>query len=248
MAELAKKLHFKKNGVEQTAKAYSTTAEAGAEYIPNKIDGVNCYVATGDTTDSRATVGRVKKSSTAAERAILNSGKPPYNKIEWRTPGTYTFTFPAGVSTARITTGAAGGGGGGASTVSATGATGGNGGRGGLVTKTVSVGYLSTHQVIVGGGGAAGQQWYDWRYGTNGGAGGNSSFGNLVSAQGGGGGQRGEYTQNGDYLWGKNPVHGTSYGQGGTGGRGGIPQQDTAGNYATAGANGWIIIEYGGDI
>lgn len=44
MAELAKKLNFKKDGVEQTAKAYSTAAEAGTEYIENKIDGVTCYV------------------------------------------------------------------------------------------------------------------------------------------------------------------------------------------------------------
>lgn len=110
MAELAKKLLFKKNGVEQTAKAYSTTAEAGAEYIPNKIDGVNCYVAIGDQADSRATVGKIKKSSTAAERAILNSGKLAYTEMSWTTPGTYTFTVPAGVT--RIRVACCGGGGG----------------------------------------------------------------------------------------------------------------------------------------
>jgi hypothetical protein len=111
MAELAKKLYFKKNGVEQTAKAYSTTAEAGNEYIPNKIDGVDCYVAIGDTTDSRATIGRVKKSSTAAERAILSTGKPPYNAVWFTQAGTFTFTVPAGVFNVLIT-GCGGGAGG----------------------------------------------------------------------------------------------------------------------------------------
>lgn len=110
MAELAKKLNFKKDGVQQTAKAYSTTAEAGAEYIENKIDGVKCYVAVGDPADSRATVGEIKKSSTAAERAILNSGKPAYTEMSWTRQGTYTFTVPTGVS--RIRVACCGGGGG----------------------------------------------------------------------------------------------------------------------------------------
>lgn len=107
MAELAKKLYFKKAGVEQTAKAYSTTAEVGAEYIENKIDGVTCYVAIGDTTDSRATMGRVTKNGT---KAILNSGKPPYTEMQWTTAGTYTFTVPQGVT--RIRVAVCGGGGG----------------------------------------------------------------------------------------------------------------------------------------
>lgn len=73
MAELAKKLHFKKTGLEQTTKAYSTIVEAGTEYIPNKIDDINCYIPIGATTDSRMTIGRVTKNGS---KAILNSGKP----------------------------------------------------------------------------------------------------------------------------------------------------------------------------
>lgn len=98
MAELVKKLHFKKDAVEQTAKAYTTTAEAGTEYIENKIDGVSCYIATGDTTDIRATVGRIKKSSTAAESVILSTGKPPYTEQSWTTAGTYTWTCPPNIT------------------------------------------------------------------------------------------------------------------------------------------------------
>ena len=56
------------------------------------------------------TIGRVTKNGS---KAIFNSGKPPYNKIEWRTPGTYTFTVPAGVTTLAVTVAGAGGGGGG---------------------------------------------------------------------------------------------------------------------------------------
>ena len=37
MAELIKKLHFKQDAIEQTAKAYSTTTEAGTEYV---VEGV----------------------------------------------------------------------------------------------------------------------------------------------------------------------------------------------------------------
>lgn len=229
MAELAKKLLFKKNGVEQTAKAYSTTAEAGAEYIPNKIDGVNCYVAIGTTADSRATVGCVKKSSTAAERAILNTGKPPYNKIEWRTPGTYTVTVPAGVTTMRTQTAGAGGGGAGNNWINEEPiAPGGNGGSGELITKNISVTPLSTLTIIVGSGGAGGSYW-----GYPGGAGGSSSIVNFVTARGGGGGLR-------------NNKNGTSYGNGGAGGLGG--KRTDWGEDGKAGSPGWVIIEYGGDI
>ena len=101
MAELAKKLHLKKGTTEHLAKAYSTTAEAGAEYITNKIDGVTAYVPIGATNDSRATVGRVKKSG-SAEKAILMMGKPPYTEKSWTTAGTYTFTVPQGVTRIRV--------------------------------------------------------------------------------------------------------------------------------------------------
>lgn len=144
MAELAKKLYFKKAGVEQTAKAYSTTAEVGAEYIENKIDGVTCYVAIGDTTNSRATVGLVKKSNTSVDQAILDSGKPPYTEMQWTTPGTYTWTAPLNIDAARI--------------------------------------------ALCGGGGGGVANNYVFGGNYTGGAGGTSSFGNLLSATGGKGG------------------------------------------------------------
>ena len=236
MAELVKKHHYKKNGVEQTAKTYSTIAEAGTEYIENKIDGVICYVAIGDTTDSRATSGMVKGSG-GDTYAILSSGKLPYNKVEYRTPGTYTFTSPA--TTLRVTTAGAGGGGG-AGMVNAddnrdTSFLGGVGGQGGLVTTTVTITGAQTVSVIVGAGGAGGIRGtgtYD--VGTSGTAGGTSSI-LGVSAVGGGGGNRATTAWDG--------YAGTSYGDGGTGGNGGRGRSN-----GSAGAPGWVIIEYGGDI
>lgn len=229
MAELAKKLYFKKAGVEQTAKAYSTTAEVGAEYIENKIDGVTCYVAIGDTTNSRATVGLVKKSSTSVDQAILDSGKLPYNKIEYRTPETYTITIPAGVTAIQAEIAGAGGGGAGNDWVNdAPMELGGNGGSGELITQKIAVTPLSTLTIIVGAGGAGGSYW-----GRPGGAGGSSSIVNFITARGGGGGL-------------KDNKNGTSYGNGGAGGLGG--KRTDWGENGKAGSPGWVIIEYGGDI
>lgn len=244
MAELLKKLHFLKNGTEQTAKAYSTTAEAGAEYVTNKIDGVTCYVAIGDTTDNRATVGRVKKSSIAAERAILSTGKPPYNKIEYRTPGTYTVTIPPGTPRVKYELAGAGGGGG-----RGTGGGGGadvrgaDGGSGELLNNTANVNVNGgTITIVVGAGGRGG----DWRYGLDGVSGGNTTLNGLLAVTSRGGGGGGHSYQVSFYDDGSDPVFvigkpGVSYGNGGYGGRG----QEGNGN---AGGNGWAIIEYGGDI
>ncbi len=99
MAELTKKLHFKKNTTEHMAKAYSTTAEAGAEYITNKIDGVTAYVPVGAIENPEATLGRVVKNGT---KAILKSGKIPYGEQRWTTAGVYSFTVPQGVKRLRV--------------------------------------------------------------------------------------------------------------------------------------------------
>lgn len=111
MAEMTKKLHFLKNGTEQTAKAYSTTAEAGSSYITNVIDNTTCYIPIGSNSDSRATAGRVSKNGTTY--AIFSTGKPVYTEKSYTTPGTYTFTVPKGITRIRV---AVCGGGGGAAT------------------------------------------------------------------------------------------------------------------------------------
>ena len=62
MAELSKKLHFLKNGTEQTATIYTTTSEAGSNYITVKVDGTTGYVPIGDIGNINATMGMVNKS------------------------------------------------------------------------------------------------------------------------------------------------------------------------------------------
>ena len=61
MAELAKNLHFLKNGTEQTAKIYTTASEAGSNYITVKVDGTTGYVPIGDIGNINATMGMVNK-------------------------------------------------------------------------------------------------------------------------------------------------------------------------------------------
>lgn len=109
MAEMTKKLHFLRGGAEQTAKAYSTTAEAGSSYITNVIDGVTCYVPIGATNDAQATYGRVLKDGITY--AIKSQAKPAYAEKSWTSPGTYTWTAPAGVTRVRVAVCGGGGGG-----------------------------------------------------------------------------------------------------------------------------------------
>lgn len=152
MAELAKKLHLKKDGVEQTAKAYSTTAEAGTEYIENKIDGVTCYVPIGELLDSRATEGKIIKAGAMETKYIMSNAKLPYTELSWTTPGIYTWTAPEDAIRARIATC---GGGGGAS-IGARGGTGGTSRFGSLIQATGgSGGYAVFGQTKVAGAGGS---------------------------------------------------------------------------------------------
>lgn len=249
MAELAKKLNFKKDGMQQTAKAYSTTAEVGEHWVNAKIDGVPAYVAIGDIADSRATSGRVKGSG-GDSYAILNSGKPPYNKVEYRTPGTYTITFAAGVTTAKITLAGAGGGGGGGGYIHQENTyNGGAGGNGELIIEKLNVIPLTTYTIIVGGGGAGGAMSPEKNYRVNaypGQDGNNSSFANLEARGGGGGGGYYLPSQGSTTGHAGTPGNTAGNGEGGVGGKGGLSSLSRTSG--ASGANGWVIIEYGGDI
>lgn len=221
----------------KTAKAYSTAAEAGTEYIENKIDGVTCYVTIGETTDNRATEGKIIKAGTTATRRILSSGKPPYNKVEYRTPGTYTITFAVGVTSAKqlllleaaVEVGGAYNG------------TGGTGGRGNLIVGVKSVTSSTPYSVIVGAGGTGGAGGSGAFGKGSQGANGNASSALGITASGGGGGGGASAVSNGSA--------GTSYGSGGAGGAGGNSASiGGTGGTGNTGNNGWVIIEYGGDI
>lgn len=219
MAELTKKLYIKKGTTQQTAKLYSTTAEAGTAYAHLIADGVQAYLPLGEQNDGRATLGRVKETS-GHEFAILTSGKPPYHKDSYTSPGTHTWTCPAGVTTASVTV-AGGGGGSGTRYIFAGGKLTHPGGSGQLITTTVDVTPHTAYSITVGAGG---------HYATTSsntparaGDGGPSSFGSI-SARGGGGATTNE--------------KGTSYGSGASGGSG----------EKANGQTGWVYVEYGGDI
>ena len=215
MAELNKTLHIRKGSTEQTVKLYTTKAEVGDAYSYIKVDGVQAYIPLGAENDGRATMGRVKEH-TGNQFAILTSGKPPYHKDSYTTPGTYTWTCPAGVTTARVTV--AGGGAGGCILK-------GNfghklrysGGSGALITSTVPVTPNSSYSIVVGVGGSGRNGSYADDGGTS----------NALGIQARGGKA---------YRGSDSPAQ--SYGNGGAGG--------DKGDYP--GGNGWVYIEYGGDI
>lgn len=260
MAELAKKLHLKKDGVEQTGKAYSTTAEAGAEYIPNKIDDVTCYVAIGNTTDNRATVGRVKKSNTAAERAILSTGKPPYTEQSWTKAGAYTWTAPLNIDTARIAL--CGGGGGGVANNyvfggNYTGGTGGTSRFGNLLSATGGKGGSVTAKPYSD---SDGSLWYNCSAGVGTGGSPNGRNGGISSDNASGGtGFALQFTlANGNYGAGGSANTGKFSGAASGGGSGGYNKGDVAvtpgATYevivgtGNGGNSGFVLIAFGGDI
>lgn len=243
MAKLNAKLYIKAVGEAAVAcDLYSTIEEVGGEYVTVTASGIKAYAKLGGTSDAFSTKGRVKKGINIY--AVLSQAKPPYNKVEYRTPGTYTFTVPAGVDTVRATVAGAGGGGGGCTRLAKS--TGGNGGSGALIMQTIT-NVQRTLVVIVGQGGGAGSNGGGGEgstsVGGNGGNGGVSSIENVVTAQGGGGGTGAYYRPNQE-SW--NGTNGASYDAGGAGGAGAI--NDAQNTKAGSGANGWVVIEYGGDI
>lgn len=154
----------------------------------------------------------------------------------WTTPGTYTWTVPAGVTKIQAEVAGAGGGGGGGVNVLGVGTifmSGGNGGRGELISTVLEVIPLSTINIVVGKGGNEGSNSTKGNGAVAGNPGDNSSIATIV-ARGGGGGGRG-------YIWdgnGSAGSAGTSYGEGGLGGNGATKDNQPP----TAGNNGWVKI------
>lgn len=236
MAELAKKLQVKSSGTTTPCKIYSTSAEAGTSYVRAKVDNVEAYIPLVDASDGRASKVHI------GSKCIATTGKPPYNKIEYKTPNTYTFTVPSGVTTLKVEVAGAGGGGGGSRRHSDAGATGGTGGTGELVIQTLTISSESTCFITVGAGGSGGNNGYSAApSGNPGSAGGASSVkigSTTIIGRGGGGGGVGTGNSMG-------AAGSPSYSGGGSGGTGGNYHHEYS---STSGANGWVIIEYGGDI
>lgn len=247
MATLNKKLKIKSGSSTQSCNLYTTTTEAGTNNLKLKVDNQNAYAALGGVGDNNISKARVKKNGTTY--AIKTTAGVPYGKKEYRTPGTYTFTVPSGVTKIKVEIAGAGGGGGGGTRIFYGGSktptdykyyTGGNGGRGGLTNTTITIS-SSTVAVKVGAGGSGGSDGGEEGIGGTGTTGGSSSVANIT-AKGGTGGTGGYYRRVGkDGSKTGNGSIGTSYGNGGIGGSGGTRS-------GSAGANGWVIIEYGGTI
>lgn len=221
-----KHLGIKKGATTWAVPIYSTTGEAGSAYSYIKVGDTTGYIPLCSTSDSRATAGRVKEH-TGTIWAIATSGIPEYKKVTYNTPGSYTFTVPEGVTKLRVEVAGAGGSGGtnGYSSSGDGWQHGGKGGNGAKVNSTLNVTPSSVISVIVGAGGRA-----PGGYNRNGNAGGASSVGSI-SAGGGAGGRRGE--------------EGTPGANAGNGAGGAGSDSSHADKNGVAGANGWVIIEYG---
>ena len=242
MAGLNKTIHIRKGSTEQTVKLYTTQVEAGDTYSYIKVDGVQAYIPLGAENDSRATMGRVKEH-TGSQFAILTSGKPPYHKDSYTNAGTYTWTCPVGVTTARVTV--AGGGGGGLEIPGRVSNAFWRGGRGALNTQTIDVTPHVTYSVVVGGGGLGEIHIAAFGPYTACTAGGTSSFASI-SARGG----DPAYSTDKGLTY---DISGASYGDGGLGGFWDVTDRKdfwwaTQGSIGKDGLTGWVNVEYGGDI
>ena len=154
------------------------------------------------------------------------------NVLYYGTPGTYTWTAPAGVTsvTYLVVAGGAGGGGGYPTITS-----GGGGGAGGMLTGTLSVTPSTSYTVTVGSGGAAGAGGAG---GSSGGAGTNSVFASITSTGGGYGAWNQRVGGNGGSGGGgSGPVSAGSF-AGGTGTAGQGNAGGTGGQYSAGGGGG----------
>lgn len=183
------------------------------------------------------------------------------------TPGTYSFTIPAGVTTIRVTGsggGGGGGGGGGTSTCAGgapeTGEPGSGGGGAGAVNvpRSVTVTPGTTYTITVGAGGAGGAPGNtacdSGGPGNTGSVGGNTSFGTLLVLNGGGGGGGGHGWNSALGFWGGSGpgVAGGPGGTDGSGSTGGTTITNTGkggnggpgGTVGSRGGDGFLNIEY----
>lgn len=226
-----KHLGIKKGTATWAVPIYDNTGEAGSAYSYIKVGGATGYIPLCSTSDSRATAGRIKEH-TGTIFAIATSGTPAYQKVTYSTPGSYTFTVPAGVTKLRVEVAGGGGSSGGGDFYwdgdDKNYFRGGKGGNGAKINTSISVTPFSKITIIVGAGGTAPGFQQD---GVDGGS---SSVPGVTAGGGGKGLESKKYENN------RTDGANASNGLGGAGGAYG----DAAGG-GRAGSNGWVIIEYG---
>lgn len=101
MAEINTRLHYKINGVTDEIKCYTTLTEVQNQGIPVRVGGVAGYAKYGPASDANASRGNYKPPGGTAQR-ILKAAQVPYGEQAYTTPGTYTFTVPAGITKVKV--------------------------------------------------------------------------------------------------------------------------------------------------
>lgn len=61
MAEISKKLHYRKGGVTTDIRLYSATADVGSNYLSLRVDGATVYARLGGVSEHEASDMRVQK-------------------------------------------------------------------------------------------------------------------------------------------------------------------------------------------
>ena len=224
MAELVKKLNIQKNGETTPCSIYTTTDEAGTSHISMKVDNVAVYVPIVPVGDDRASRGRIKNSG--ATQAIATTGKTPYGKMEYREPGTFTLTVPAGIEELKAQIAGAGAGCFIDEEFSSSICKGGNGDLQNIILATQA---NETISIVVGAGSVGENQ--------TGGMVEDGEESKVIAVAG-------EYTADGcgaPYVVDKEPHNGVDAGNG-QGGKGSASFDDSSGG---KGEDGWVIIEWG---
>jgi len=163
--------------------------EGDLEMTPRQQITSAGYAFRAENADNLTTVLPVTGGGTGATTAIAaryNLGSGTASLQAFPAPGTSIWVAPAGVTMVFLTMCGGGGGGGGGTGVNLAfqGPVGGGGGAGGevFINKPIAVTGGSSYTITVGAAGSGGAPR------TNGTAGGNATFGTLLTARGGGGG------------------------------------------------------------
>ncbi|ENF7816152.1 hypothetical protein ABR157_001915 [Enterobacter soli] len=163
----------------------------------------NCAASGFSVIISTRAAGTTVQSTPGSIQKIYCDGvnispEVPYisGKARFATPGTFSFTVPAGVTTLYLSgCGGGGGGGGGGGAPDSTSKTSSSGGGGGAGISTYSLPVTvipgATYSVVIGAGGNKGNGGGAGGDGFNGGDGGDTSFGTLLTLLGGKGGIKG---------------------------------------------------------
>lgn len=206
------------SGIRESISLYTTSDEAGSALGRIKTSAGIRYIPLGDVTNAKATKGRFKINNITY--AVLSQAASGVHRDSFTAAGSHTWECPSGVTKIRVTVAGAGGGGGGVMNYAGGYSSRTKGGDGELKTAVLDVTPGTSYPVIVGSKGLSNVDGLTVT-GTDGGM---SGLGSMLTARGG----KGAYASS----------NGISYTGGGKGASGGD----------VAASDGWVYVEYGGDI